>query len=53
MSAAFDVMSNVLYAMCLVLLVFFKGDVAFQSCNFNIHNRVFGYLPPLHTSLLL
>ena len=51
--AAFDVMSNVLYAMCLVLIFYVLGDVALQSCNGNTHNRVCGSLPHLHTILLL
>ena len=53
MSAALNAMANVLYSMCLLLIVYILGDVALQSCNGNIHNRVCNYLPPFHTILLL
>ena len=50
MSADFDTNANALYAMCLVLLVSFLGDVEFHSCNGNTHNRVCGSLPSFNTS---
>ena len=39
MSAAFDIMTNALNSMCLVLLVSFFSDVELHSCNGNIHIR--------------
>ena len=50
MSADFDVMANVLYAMCLVFIISVLGDVVLQSCNGNIRNRICGYISPFHTS---
>ena len=53
MSAALDVMSYSLYAMCLVWSVCVSVDVLLYVCGGNIRNLVFGYRPPFHTIFLL
>ena len=53
MSSILDVMSYVLYVMCLVWIVCVSGDFLLYECSGNIHNLVCGFIPPLHTSFLL
>ena len=52
-SSALGVMTYALYAMCLVWTVFTSVDVLLHSWIVNIHNLIWGYCPPFHTSLIL